>query len=196
MEASDGSSPKVSTLFLLETDLDYGRRLVKEAQTQSFEAGRAFPAAYQLLGPLIWQYDVSSLESGRQLPPTPTQTLDLLAQTSSLPYHPFFRGWYIGGEHTAQIAKAMLHGAPVVDQEMSRAWAAKIAEAYFDETNVQRVRARLVAMSEWLWQAEQMPLVELTTVAAKTIVEIPPAQHPFAISMAELGLNLMVYQLQ
>ena len=122
--------------------------------------------------------------------------LDLLPQTASLPYHPFFRGWYIGGEHAAQIVKAMLHKASAVDQEMLRAWAARVAEAYFDETTVRQVRARLVAMSEWLWQAEQMPLVELTTVAAKTIVEIPPAQHPFAISMAELGLNLMVYQLQ
>ena len=122
--------------------------------------------------------------------------LDLLPQTSSLPYHPFFRGWYIDGEHTAHFAKAMLHGASEIDQETLRTWAARIAEEYFDETNIQRVRARLVAMSEWLWQAEQMPLVELTTVAAKTIVEIPPAQHPFAISMAELGLNLMVYQLQ
>jgi hypothetical protein len=196
MEASEGSSSKVTTLFLLEADLDYGRRLVKEAQVRSFEAGRALPAAYRLLSPLIWQYDASSLESSRQLPPTPAQTLELLSQTASLPYHPFFRGWYIGGDHTAQIAEAMLHRTSAVDQEMLRTWATRIAEAYFDETNIQQVRARLLAMSEWLWQAEQIPLVELTTVAAKTIVEIPPAQHPFAISMAELGLNLMVYQLQ
>jgi hypothetical protein len=194
-ETADGS-PKVSTLFMLEADLDYGRRLVREAQARHFETGQAFPPAYRLLSPLIWQYDASSIDSSRQLPPTPAHILDLLPQTASLPYHPFFRGWYVRGERTEDIARTMFHREPDADREILHALASKLAEEHFDETLVRQIQARLVAMSEWLWQAEQVPLVELVTVAAKTIVEIPPAQHPFTVGMAELGLNLMVYQLQ
>jgi HEAT repeat protein len=194
--AGENGPSAVTTLFMLEAGLDHGRWLVREAQARNFEAGRTFPPAYRLLSPLIWQYDAASIDSIRQLPPTPVNALDLLPQTSSLPYHPFFRGWYVRGERVEELAKGMMYQEPTADREVLHACAVKLAEQHFDEAYVRQVQARLVAMSEWLWQAEQMPLVELTTVAAKTIVEIPPGQHPFTVSMAELGLNLMVYQLQ
>jgi hypothetical protein len=194
--AEEGASAKVSTLFLLEADLDYGRRLVRQAHARHFETGRTFPPAYRLLGPLIWQYDASTLDASRQLPPTPAHALDLLPQTASLPYHPFFRGWFVRRDRMAEIVEATFHRAPTADREVLRAWASQLAEEHFDEALVRQIQARLVEMSEWLWQAEQVSLVELTTVAAKTIVEIPPAQHPFTVSMAEMGLNLVLYQLQ
>jgi hypothetical protein len=181
---------------MLETDLDYGRLLVQSAQVRHFERGDFLPGPYRLLSPLIWQYEASSLGNSSEQLPAPAQALDLLAETASLPYHPFFRGWFIDRERAEGVAKSAVSLIASADHEVVRTWASRLAGQYFDDTTLGHIETRLRAMGEWLWRAEQVHLVELTTVAAETIRSIPPTRHPFALSMAELGLNLAIHSLQ
>ena len=81
--------------------------------------------------------------------------------------------------------------SPLADREVIRTRASRLVEERLNEKTLQQVKARLRGMSEWLWRAEQGSLAELASVAAQTVGKIPPAQHPFALSMAELGLNLV-----
>jgi hypothetical protein len=184
--------PETSFLHMLEADLDYGRRLVRDAQQVHFGQNQSLPAAYRLLGPLIWQYDATSVDTSRQQPPVTAQSLERLSNTARLPYHPFFRGWIASGSRATARVEAGNSLTPLADHEVVRDWASRLAGEYFDETTLQQVEARLWTMSEWLWRAKQTPLAELASVAAQTVGKIPPAQHPFLLSMAELGLNLAV----
>lgn len=186
------SHPETSFLHMLEADLDYGRRLVREAQSKHFGQNQSLPAAYRLLSPLIWQYDATSVDASRQQPPVPVQSPETLSNTARLPYHPFFRGWIIGGPRAAEQVDAVNSLTPLADHEVVRAWASRLAGEYLNEATLQQVKARLRGMSEWLWRAKQLSLAELASVAAQTVDKIPPAQHPFVLSMAELGLNLVV----
>jgi hypothetical protein len=194
MTSAEGTQ-EAQILYMLEAGLDSGRRLLRAAQRRHFELGRPLPTAYRLLGPLIWQYDTASLDVAAWTPPSLGQEGNVLARTSGLPYHPFFRGWYVHGEGMAAQARSVLGTGQEVDGEMLRTWAAQVAQEHFDRVALERVRARLLVMGEWLWEAEQVQLFELTMAAAETVMEILPAQHPFTLSMAELGLNLMLYQL-
>jgi hypothetical protein len=185
------SHPETSFLHMLEADLDYGRRLAREAQPTHFDQNRSLPAAYRLLGPLIWQYDATSVDASRQQPPVPVQSPETLSNTARLPYHPFFRGWIIGRPQAAERVEAVNSLTPLADREVVRTLASRLAGEYFDGATLQQVKARLRGMSEWLRRAEQISLAELASVAAQTMGKIPPAQHPFVLSMVELGLNLV-----
>ena len=182
-----------SIFYMIESELDFGRRIVGQAQAQSFALDRALPISYRLLGPQIWRYDTATIASSREDPPAPVQTIDLVQQTASLPYHPFFQGWFVGGPDAAEIAGIMSGLIISQDREVSRAWAAKLAERTCNKETLEQIAERLRAMSEWLWRAEQISLVELSTTAANTITEMPPDRHPLIVSMAELGLNIMLH---
>lgn len=182
-----------SVFFMIEAELDYGRRIVEQAQAQCFELGHSLPVSYRLLGPQIWRYDTTSIAQSREDPPAPIQTVDLVQQTASLPYHPFFQGWVISGPDVAEIAGMMSSLIISQDREVLRIWAAKLAERTCNKEKLKQIAERLRAMSEWLWRAEQVSLVELSTTAANTVTEMPPDRHPLIVSMAELGLNIMLH---
>ncbi len=189
-EQSQSSAP---TLYMLETDMDYGRRIVRDAHARQFEMAHPFPPAYRLLGPLIWQYDAISVDNSVREPPAPAQTMDLLQQTASLPYHPYFRGWFITGPHTSELAQMMSNQSISRDREVMRDWSSRLAGIYFREELLLQLADRLRAMGEWLWRAEQVSLAELATVAVNTVTRMLPARHPLTVSMAELGLNIALH---
>jgi hypothetical protein len=179
---------------MLETDLDYGRWRAKLAQARSHELGRELPPAYRLLGQLVWRYDTAHIDSTRQRPPELAHTWDLLPMTGGLPCHPLFLGWSVSDEQITAIARALgSEGIDTTDRETVMSWAVEIAQAYFDRTVIERTRARLLEMGEWLWRAEQISLAELTMAAAQTLERVPPAQHPFMVSMVALGLERVLH---
>jgi hypothetical protein len=51
-------------------------------------------------------------------------------------------------------------------------------------------------MSEWLERAGERRLSVLAWASADALAELPPERHPLARSMVELGLQMMVEQLQ
>jgi hypothetical protein len=183
-----------AVLYMLETDLDYGRTRVRQAQSRNHELGQPLPPAYRLLGQLIWRYDADEIDAASQQPPELEHTWDLLTRTGSLPRHPLFLGWSVGSEQVEAVAHSPSdNGIDASDRETIMTWAAQIAQAHFDRTAVQRTRVRLLEMAEWLWRAEQISLAELTMAAAQTIEQVPPAQHPFTVSMAALGLERFLH---
>jgi hypothetical protein len=186
---STGQEDDDGVLYILETDLDYGRRRVRQIQAHHHDLGHPLPPAYRLLGQLIWQYDTAQVETSRRQPPALEHTWDLLPRTGTLPYHPLFHGWRLESAHTTSIAHALAESEDdAAEHEIVMTWAAQLAQAHFDATAQQQIRRRLLEMGEWLWRAEQVSLAELTMAAAQTMERVPPARHPFLVSMAALGL--------
>jgi hypothetical protein len=144
----------------------------------------------------LWQYDDAPVDASRPTVPAPTDSQGLLAETSRLLYHPAFKGWYAYGERVIQHAAVLLRRMPLATSAQSSADVTRLTEDYFDETTVERLRARLVGMSEWLWLGGETRMSELAIAAADTLSTTPPQEHPLARSMVELGLQVILEQLR
>ncbi len=184
-----------SFMYLLETDVGYARRLVQDAQEQHLALGKALPDAYRLLGSVLWQYDMAHPAAGIPLDHDLGQAMRLLPGTASLPYHPYFRGWFAEGEQVAEIARSLVRFTQFAEREAVRVWARRLVQDYFGQPLLEQMARRLYDMSEWLWRAQEVQLTELTWAAAETVARVPPAEHPFLLSMAELGLDLGMHSL-
>ena len=184
-----------SFMYLLETDVAYARRLVQDAQDQHLALGKALPDAYRLLGPVLWQYEMARPAALVPLGADLGQAMRLLPGTASLPYHPYFRGWFVQGEQVTEIARSLVRFTQFAEREAVRTWAARLVQDCFDELSLERMACRLHDVSEWLWRAKEVQLAELTLAAAETVTRVPPAEHPFLLSMAELGLDLGMHSL-
>lgn len=184
-----------SFVYLLETEVGYARRLVQGAQEQHLSSGKALPDAYRLLGPVLWQYDVAHPAAGIPLGRDLGEAISLLPGTASLPYHPYFRGWFVRGEHVTEMARTLVRYTQYAEREAVRVSARRLVQDYFDPASLEQIARRLHDVSEWLWRADEVQLAELTWAAAQTVVRVPVAEHPFLLSMAELGLDLDMHSL-
>jgi hypothetical protein len=182
-------------IYMLETDMDYARQLVQGAQGQHLALGTALPDAYRLMGPLIWQYELAQPVAPQPQTSDLGHAMRLLPETASLPYHPYFRNWFVGGGQVTEIARSLVRLEQFGEREAVRAWAIHLAQNYFDQRLLERMAHRLHDMSQWLRRAEEGQLAELAQAAAETIVRMPPAGHPFVLSMAELGLDVRMHSL-
>ena len=193
---------------MLETDFDYGRWLVREGQARNARQDRPVPVEYRLFGPWLWEYDDAQVESsrwkdmgaiGRALAvgpigrPGPTGTL---SETARLLSHPAFKGWFAYGEMILEHTVSALRPAPLIIGAQSGSTPATLALTYFDQARIERLRARLTAMSEWLWRAGDARTAGLAALAAETLAMTSPAEHPLTRAMIELGLRTAVEQLQ
>ena len=184
-----------SFTYLLETDLGYARRLVQAAQERHLALGKVLPDAYRLLGPVLWQYEVAHPAPGVPQGADLGQAMSLLPGTASLPYHPFFRGWFVQGDQVTEIARSLIRFTQYAEREAVRVWARHLVQDDFDQPSLEQIARRLHEMREWLWRAEEIQLAELTWAAAETVAHVPPVEHPFMLSMAELGLDLCMHSL-
>ena len=197
-DPSDQMVPSQGNLLhMLESDFDYGRWLVREAQARNARQDRPVPAEYRLFGPWLWQYDDAQVGPSRQQAPSlvhrsgPTRPL---AETAMLLSHPVFRGWFAapwrpgGGEHVLRHAASALQRTPLIPGLDAGDDPAALARAYFDRAMIARLRYRLTVMSEWLWQAGDARAARLAALAAETLGIVSPAEHPFTRRMVELGL--------
>jgi hypothetical protein len=183
-------------LHMLETDFEYGRWLVREGQARNWQVGHPLPAEYRLLGPWLWQYDDARVVASRPTAPAPAAPARLLVETKRLLFHPAFRGWFAYGERVIQHAAALLRRMPLATSAQSSDEVTRLAEAFFDGETVERLQARLIGMSEWLWLGDERRLAELAVAAAETLDTTPPKEHPLARSMVELGLQVILEQLR
>lgn len=191
-------------LLMLETDFEYGRRLVRAAQARTLEAGERLPIEYRLMGTWLWQYRESVPERDAE----PAAYEDIAAPSASLEasvgllYHPAFRGWYADGEWLLKPAALLL-------QRLSQARVSRRGELgllpgelenltryYFDSPMVERIQNRLRGMGEWLARAREGHSAALARASAQALAEVPPERHPLALGMVELGLQRMVEQLR
>jgi hypothetical protein len=183
-------------MYLLEADAGYARRLVQGAQERHLAQQKVLPDAYRLLGPVLWQHDVVHPEPGVSLGKDPGETMSLLPGTASLPYHPYFRGWFVRGEQVTEIARTLVRHTHYGEREAVRVWARRLVQDYFDVPALEGMACRLHEVSEWLWRAHEVQLAELAWAAAETVAHVSPDEHPLLLSMAELGLDLEMHSLQ
>ena len=199
---------------MLETDFDYGRRLVREGQARNARQDRPVPVEYRLFGPWLWQYDDAQVASSRWQEPGPpiyrpggrpelarsagrwSGRWDRWQRRPCLLSHPAFRGWFAYGEQVLQHALSALRQTPLIVGSDAGDDPAVLARAYFDRTMIERLRYRLTTMSEWLWRAGDARSAGLATLAAETLATTSPAEHPFTRRMIELGFRTAVEQLR
>jgi len=198
--SSDGSLTG-ARLLMLETEFEYGRRLVREAQARTTAAGRPLPIEYRLMGPWLWRYR----ESGRDTRVEPVVLSGIAAPSAGLEasagllYHPAFRGWFADGEKLLKPTAALLGRASRTQVEgvgLSPDDVTRVTRQYFDPPLVERLQNRLRAMGEWLERAGESRPAALAWVSAEALAELPPERHPLARAMVELGLHMMVEQLR
>lgn len=183
-------------MYMVEADLEFGRRLVKEAQEKTFELNLPLPSTYRLMGQLIWQYGEASDETAKSPPLSPSKAQALLHETENLLVHPAFSGWFAYGQVIGQRALAIIRWAPLTVEHELGMWSAKLAKAYFDQEKIRLLKTSLDAMAEWLRKANQVYLAEVTMAAAATITTVSPAEHPLTLRMVERGLTLVIQQFQ
>lgn len=198
--ASDEMTPSPGILVhMLESDFDYGRWLVQEAQARNARQDRPVPVEYRLFGPWLWQYDDAHVGSSRRQSPSLARTAGptgSLADTAMLLSHPVFRGWFAYGEQVLRHAVSALRRTPLVAGSDAGSDPAALARTYFDRAMIARLRYRLTVMSEWLWQAGDARAAGLAALAAETLAAMSPAEHPFTRRMVELGLRAAIEQLR
>jgi hypothetical protein len=183
-------------LHMLEADFNYGRSLVCEAQTLTFQQGRPLPVVYRLLGSWLWGYDATGVRAGRGSPFIALDRPDQLGETAALLSYPAFEGWIVDGEQVLKHAAAVLQSMPHVFPEGLKGWAVLMALDYFDEEVLRQLRGRLEAMAEWFERAGEAYLARLTLAAASTVTTVPPQEHPFTLRMAEMGLHALMEHAQ
>ncbi len=179
-------------LYMLETDFDYGRWLVKQGQAQNAKLLTPLPVEYRLMGQLLWQYPAVEIEMTRR---QRSNALELLDETGNLLVHPAFNQWFVDEDHVIQHTLSLIQQSPSAIEQNLGTWAGKLAQAYFDHEQVHRLSARLAAVAEWLLRAKQAHLAQVAFAAADTITTVAPDRHPFTLRMAERGLEVIIQQL-
>jgi hypothetical protein len=186
---------------MLETEFEYGRRLVREAQARTLEAAQAFPIEYRLMGPWLWQYR----ESGCETRVEPAASAGIAAPSASLEaglgllYHPAFRGWFAEGDRLLRPAAAILArmpGAQAGRGALTPDDVTRLTRQYFGRSMTKRIQSRLKRMGEWLERAGEGHTAALAWASAEALDNVPPERHPLARAMVELGLQTMVEQLR
>ncbi|MBN1584432.1 MAG: hypothetical protein JXA89_27250 [Anaerolineae bacterium] len=185
-----------STMCMLEADLAFGRHLAKRAQETTFGLNLPLPSTYRLIGQLIWQYGETIGEAIKPRPLRPSEAQALLPETANLLIHPAFGNWFAYGELTVQRALAIIRWAPLTVEHELGMWAGKLAKAYFDQEKIRQLKASLEIMAEWLQNANQAYLAQVTLAAAETVMTLDPAEHPLTLGMAERGLRFVIQQFQ
>jgi hypothetical protein len=186
-------------LLMLESDVDYGWRLVKEAQARTLSSGRPFPIEYRLMGPWLWRYKRG--ESRAPGEARRTERPSLLGTSAGLIYHSAFRGWFAEGEWMLKPAAALLErvrGSPATPGRLrlSADEIADLTRRYLEPPMAERLQCRLRGMAEWLERAGERHPAALARAAAQALSDQPPEEHPLARAMVELGLQVIVEQLR
>lgn len=186
--------PEGPHLYLLEAPYDYGRLLVYQALKLHEHNIRPVPAAYRLYNDALWAYEAEGL--GKSAPPLPELSSEerrhLLARAGQLLESPAFSTWFVQSELIltyAQHLRRLASSGGVV--AVPRTWLAELVDRYFSEPERCALYAsRLRRMAEWLWLSGQRDLAQLALAAAIGLENIPPAEHPFLLSLMHRSLGL------
>jgi len=186
--------PEGPHLYLLEAPYDYGRLLVRQALKLHDENAHPMPAAYRLYNDALWAYDVPELErAAPSLPePSPEERQHALARSGQLLETPAFSTWFVRSELIltyAQHLRRLVSAGGIV--AVPRTWLAELADRFFsDPERCALYAARLRRMAEWLWLSGQRDLSQLALSAGIALENIPPAEHPFLLSLMHRSLGL------
>jgi hypothetical protein len=185
-------------LMMLETDFDYGRRLVLESLKRNWATGAPLPLEYCLLNDLLWMYDLPETLYLPQLPVLEGHMTHTVKET--LPYvaalldHPAFANWFLQSELVYRATVKMLTDSSSEGGPFGvRAGLSYLIQSYFDDKTVALYRSRLEAMSEWLTRAQDDQMARLALVAALALDEVPAEHHPLLMHLLERELKSLVH---
>lgn len=186
-----------TSLTLLESDFDYGRRRVMEGLSRHNDENPT-PLEYRLLNDLLWQYDVSSVEASPRLPNSrPGNDAASAEGTGVLLKHPTFDSWFVESEDIyASAARLLLGGALADNEEELTRLLGQLAHSHFGAEELARQQARLTLMAEWLLRAGEAQAAELALSAAAGMRERPVHEHPLLVGMVKKGLEIAMNNLR
>ncbi len=184
-------------LMMLETDFEYGRRLVLEGLQRNWATGTPLPPEYCLLNDLLWRYDCPETLYRPQLPVLegqPGHTVEeMLPYTTALLDHPAFANWFLQSELVYRATVKMLtQPSWEGDAFQGKEGLEYLIKSYFDDTTVALYRSRLEAMSEWLTRAQDDQMARLALVAALALDEVPTENHPLLVRLIERELKSII----
>ncbi|MBN1937231.1 MAG: hypothetical protein JW934_21405 [Anaerolineae bacterium] len=182
-------------MYMLETDLEYGRRIVREGVQRTLALGEQPPVEYLLLGTFIWAYAPDQDPIAIPDRPAADRTNNLVSESANLLAHPAFQTWFVYGDRVIQKALALMRRSTARPEANMARWTAQLAEDHFDEQTITRLQIQLEASAEWLFRARQTHLAQVAFAAAAALTEIPPNAHPFTLRMAERGIEIVLEQL-
>ncbi len=186
--------PEGPHLYLLEAPYDYGRLLVRQALKLHEADSHPTPTAYRLYNDALWGYDAQGLDKAAPtIPePSPEERQHALARAGQLLESPAFSTWFVQSELIltyAQHLRRLVSAGGIV--AVPRTWLAELADRFFsDPERCTLYASRLRRMAEWLWLSNQRDLALLALSAAIGLENIPPAEHPFLLSLMHRSLGL------
>lgn len=186
--------PEGPHLYLLEAPYDYGRLLVHRALKLHAHNTHPLPTAYRLYNDALWAYDAERLEKSAPALPelSSEERRHLLARAGQLLEAPAFSTWFAQSELIltyAQHLRRLASSGSIA--AVPRTWLAELADRYFsDPERCALYASRLQRMAEWLWLSGQRDLAQLALAAAVGLENIPPAEHPFLLSLMHRSLGL------
>jgi hypothetical protein len=179
--ALSDAEPGKYVLFL-ETTLEYAQLVVSKALARNFASGTPTPPLYRLCNSYLWDYEMAAPPQAGALAASP----ELVSQTSELLDHPAFEGWFVQTPALYDLGEQLSAG-----RESDPAPAlAGILSGYWDAARRAGYRQRLESTCEWLVRAQEPRLAELAAIAALTLEDGSPAEHPFLLRMGEIGLEV------
>ena len=172
--------------IMMETDFDYGRRLVREALAVHMTASdKPVPLAYRLFSDLLWGYDEADVELACKLPVVaPDKARELLPYTGELVRHPAFSVWLTQDTsvyHQAVRVLCRWRGGWDHPEE----WYRRVSAVCFDERCRTSYARQLRRMSEWLWLLGDGSASRLALAASMTMQDMDIGSHPFLVALLE-----------
>lgn len=189
--------PGASTaLSLLETTFDTGRRLVQEALAINHAKDQVPPLGYAVLSDTLWKWKGNQLAERPSIEqPSEAEVVALCSRTADLLSHPAFETWFVQGEAVLNVARrfglwTLFHGPPGKNPMVN-----DLIRHHFSTEGIARYRRRLERTAEWLWLAGEKETARLALVAALTLKESAPENHPLAQRMVQVGLAFAIQSL-
>ncbi len=180
------SLPDHSMLNMLEANLDYGRRLVREWQQLTWARDHEMPPEYRMMGHRLWEYQEDA--SG----PPPVEVENPLLWLDEMPQlldHPAFKGWFV---YDNQAVDYIFKAWSTFQSPHWKTWTTQLTQIYFDKQRTAVLQNRLLGMAEWLSWAKEPRLAHLAMAAAQTVTTLPAAAHPLLYRMTESGIQVIV----
>ncbi|MDY7042480.1 MAG: HEAT repeat domain-containing protein, partial [Chloroflexota bacterium] len=159
-------------LRLLETDFEYGRYLVGEAQKNNAHTGTPTPLVYRLINDFIWSYQIPP-DVPRRLTPALAQdgASARLAESGRLLDHPDFATWFVESPAVYDLAAQLRQWRHPQHTTLWREAIHQLVESHFDERVLNAYRTRLLAMAEWLARAGDEETARIVLTAADGLLK-------------------------
>ncbi|PZS02816.1 MAG: hypothetical protein DLM69_03585 [Candidatus Chloroheliales bacterium] len=188
----------------LEVGFDYARRLLLEAQAETWSRGDSLPLEYRLFSAPIWRSQPPGPEAavGVELPlPAHLRSQQEIGDTArELLTGPYFVGWFLETpllyDEVERMMKMMPRRGRVGPRKQVQLARAMddirdlLIATHYRPEQLEALQTRLTRMAEWLTIAGERQLAARTLGLARTLSIEPPATNPFIILLVQRGIEM------